>query len=309
MHPGYICRKERPLLPQEPTIQVSSESAATPVAVPRVMLTHISPFVRRPDAPWGSPQSIADIRWETLETRRAIIRYQSQDDLRRFNKKIKYRVEGASLLALFSPSDSRELADLVTKKVDALFERAQEMFENVNDSNGVIFYHRGLGDILLATGKEDQAYSQFAESLAHSRRANFRWGAVYALAGMSRSAVALKNFESAQKHLSEGLQSVSITGDIGLALVVLAGCAKLYADRGENELAIELCSLVVEQFATWRETKNQVMTLLEGLKALPPEDLIEVQLPGRQNEVWDMANRLLEVDFSPVELQKRRTEK
>jgi tetratricopeptide (TPR) repeat protein len=180
------------------------------------------------------------------------------------------------------------------------FERAKEMFANVDDSNGLIFYYRGLGDIALAEEDEDRAYSLFEQSYEQANEANFIWGAAYAQAGMRVAAIALENFAAAQTHLSQGLISVSTIEDTGLALVLLAGCAQLYAARGEGEQAIDLCGLVAGHFATWRETKAQARMLLNNLQDLSPDDLAAVQESDRTEDVWDMTNRLLELDFKPA---------
>ena len=57
--------------------------------------------------------SSSDIEWQTLETRNAIVRYQSLEDLRKFNKKLKYRAGHSGLKGLFSSSGSSEPADTV----------------------------------------------------------------------------------------------------------------------------------------------------------------------------------------------------
>ncbi len=77
----------------------------------------------------ASGQSSSDINWETIETRHAIVRYQSIDDLKRLNKKIRYRVKGSGFTGLFSSSNSKDIIDIVAKKVDALFERAQDILD------------------------------------------------------------------------------------------------------------------------------------------------------------------------------------
>ena len=75
----------------------------------------------------GDPD--VDIQWQRLETRHAIVHYQSMDDLRQFSKRIKYRVGNSGFKGLFSSSGSSELAHAVSRKVDALFERAQQILD------------------------------------------------------------------------------------------------------------------------------------------------------------------------------------
>ena len=87
--------------------------------------------------------SSSDIDWQTLETKNAIVRYQSLEDLKRFNKKIKYRTGHSVLKGLFSSSGPNDLADMVSKKVDALFERAQQILDMRKKINKVTInvYH------------------------------------------------------------------------------------------------------------------------------------------------------------------------
>ena len=75
----------------------------------------------------GEPD--ADIHWQMIETRHTVVRYQSLEDLKKFDKKIKYRVGNSGLRSLFSSSGPNEPADTVTRKVDALFERAQQILD------------------------------------------------------------------------------------------------------------------------------------------------------------------------------------
>lgn len=174
------------------------------------------------------------------------------------------------------------------------------MFESVNEPNGVIFYHRGLGDIAFAREDKVEAYRQFKLSLQHARRVNFIWGATYALAGLGRAALALGEFEAAHAHLTEALDSAISTRDSGLALFVLAGWADLYAHNGQTQQAVEICSLVAGHFAAWRETKAQAPTLLNSLGDLPLQPLAVAQGRGHHNEVWDLADRLLQRDLKPA---------
>ncbi len=87
--------------------------------------------------------SSSDIDWQTLETRNAIVRYQSLEDLRKFNKKLKYRAGHSGFKGLFSSSGSNEPADTVSKKVDALFERTQQILDMRKKINKVTIniYH------------------------------------------------------------------------------------------------------------------------------------------------------------------------
>jgi hypothetical protein len=74
-------------------------------------------------------QTSTGIVWQSIETKHTIIRYQSEKNLKKFNSRIKYRVERAGLKGLFSSSGSSDLKSTVSKKVDALFEKAQQILD------------------------------------------------------------------------------------------------------------------------------------------------------------------------------------
>ena len=70
-----------------------------------------------------------DISWEELETRHTIMRYQTPEDLKVFDKKVVYSsVASASGLEwLFSKSSGNDPSDKLKKKVDAIYKRVQEI--------------------------------------------------------------------------------------------------------------------------------------------------------------------------------------
>jgi tetratricopeptide (TPR) repeat protein len=196
----------------------------------------------------------------------------------------------------------RVAGDLITARV--WYDQARVLFEKFQDSNGFTYYHRGLGDIALANGEYNEAQQQFLQSLEHALKNGFKWGAAYALAGLARVAVCLGQYEAARSYFSEGLQNAITTGDRGLALVVLAGYAGLFAVIGEAERAVELCTLVAEQFAAWKETKKQAAAILSEVKGLALESVAAAQKRGRNTNVWEVTELLLQ---EALELERNKT--
>jgi len=70
-----------------------------------------------------------DISWQQFETKYTIIRYQSLEDLKKFDRKIDYSPGNWGLKRLFSGTGASNLKEKLRKKVDALFERAQEILD------------------------------------------------------------------------------------------------------------------------------------------------------------------------------------
>jgi len=78
----------------------------------------------------GSATASADnTGWKTLETKHALIRYQSVKDLAKFNKEIEYGEDKSSaLLSLFGLGEDKVIRS-VTGKVDAIYERTQDILD------------------------------------------------------------------------------------------------------------------------------------------------------------------------------------
>jgi hypothetical protein len=73
--------------------------------------------------------STEEIAWQNIETKYTIIRYQSTNDLKKFDYKVKYDPEHSGLKGLFSSSGPDNLKDRVMTKVDVLFERVQKILD------------------------------------------------------------------------------------------------------------------------------------------------------------------------------------
>lgn len=67
--------------------------------------------------------------WLAIESEYTVILYQTPEDLIRFDRKLKYGPDKRGLKHLFAPKSPDNMADKVADKVDALFERVQEILE------------------------------------------------------------------------------------------------------------------------------------------------------------------------------------
>lgn len=147
------------------------------------------------------------------------------------------------------------------------YERARRPFETyTEDSVWRIFYFRGFGDIALARGDFATAIGYFTQSVELARHTRHDWAAVYALNGLGRSELGLNNIGTARRHFLQALEHALKTGDHGITLVALAGCAELLCQEGRSEEAVRLASLVNSHYAAWRETKDLTSALLSSLK-------------------------------------------
>lgn len=74
-----------------------------------------------------SGKTPSDMGWQLLETEHTIINYTSYEDLKRFSRRVDYDLKQCGLFQSFSCSEYDTLNDEVTKRVDAVYERVQDI--------------------------------------------------------------------------------------------------------------------------------------------------------------------------------------
>ncbi len=70
-----------------------------------------------------------DIAWKRIATKHTIIHYKSLKDLTKFNKSIDYGEKQPITNNLFLPLNSEKLINTITKKVDNIYERVQNILD------------------------------------------------------------------------------------------------------------------------------------------------------------------------------------
>lgn len=74
-------------------------------------------------------ESETDGKWHILETKHAKIRYHSLKDLKGFNEKIDYSSGLLGMKGIFSKKSSDDLTKKLQRKIDAVYERVQEILD------------------------------------------------------------------------------------------------------------------------------------------------------------------------------------
>ena len=72
---------------------------------------------------------ISDIQWNVLETKHTIVHYQSSSDLKKLSQKVDFSPASWGLKGLFAKPSPHEIRSQTKKKLDALYERVQEILD------------------------------------------------------------------------------------------------------------------------------------------------------------------------------------
>jgi predicted ATPase/DNA-binding SARP family transcriptional activator len=180
------------------------------------------------------------------------------------------------------------------------YTRAYQIFDREQDNIGRSYYFRGMGDIALGKKDYEAARHHFSTSVDLAKSANHTWMICYALSKLARAQVELKDARSAQRNFRSAFQSGLKTLDKGIMLVAVVEYAEFCSKLGRHVTAVELCSLVNNHFASWRETRKQAATLLDSIKkALPREPFNQAKKHGRSLDVWETLVSLIKKNSKP----------
>jgi len=192
-----------------------------------------------------------------------------------------------------------EMGDLMRIMGDAeaaseWYTRAYQIFDREQDHVGRSYYFRGMGDIALGKQNYESARDYFSTSVDLAKSVNHTWMICYSLSKLARAQVELQDVKSAKKNFRAALQYGMKTLDKGILLVAVMEYAEFCSKLGRNERAVELCSLVQNHFASWRETKKQASILLDSIKkSLPRKHFNEAQKHGLSLDVWKTVESLV----------------
>lgn len=86
---------------------------------------------------------VKDQQWLTVETKHTIIRYKSPEDLKRINNEIRFSAGSHGVLLFLSPRHGKDPAEETGRKVDAVFERVQQILDMRKSMEKVVInvYH------------------------------------------------------------------------------------------------------------------------------------------------------------------------
>ena len=222
-------------------------------------------------------ESLAASRYGTLEhafdtRRRSLVIAQEENNLNDYSWAI---WETGELYRLMGDFEQAQI----------WYQKALPLFEKLPDFNGIGSYYRGLGDIALGLTQWEAACQQFQNSidaLTKDHRSWSIWNIAYVQAGLGRSFIGLGKFSEASDILQKAIHDAEDQNAWDLTFVPLMGYARLFAETGKREQAIELAVFIISQSISWNETKRQAREVIEfASRDLPSKVVQDAQARGQ----------------------------
>ncbi len=129
---------------------------------PDVFITHNAdePSLEKIPFSISAPKNLPEKKqeespWTRLETRYMIIQFEKIEDLKKFDRKVDFLPSDFSLKSFLSETASQELEGKIREKIDALYERVQEILDMLKKSEKKVSINLYPGKKMLA-----QAYKK-----------------------------------------------------------------------------------------------------------------------------------------------------
>jgi tetratricopeptide (TPR) repeat protein len=155
---------------------------------------------------------------------------------------------------------------------------------------GVAGALKSLGDVARRLGEHGQAKQYLAESLALVQEAGDRRSQAYTLNSLGTVVQAMGDSQGSRRYFREALEVAMEIREPALALDILASLAKLTAERGEIDRALELLSFVVHHPACEEQTRVRSEPLrLELARQVGADVASAAEARGRALDLDDVA--------------------
>jgi predicted ATPase/DNA-binding SARP family transcriptional activator/Tfp pilus assembly protein PilF len=184
------------------------------------------------------------------------------------------------------------LGDLAGEQGDYPTAR-QMLIESVNefsalgDQASTAWSLNNLGRVLVLMNEQPEARQLFEESLELFRTLSDLHGSSMVLLNLGELALNAGDFATAEGHFREALDMARQVHTAPPALDALTGLAAVAAQAGEQNRALELVALVLEQPAAWKETIDWAERLYEQLTTqMPSVQASRIEARGRAQQ-WE----------------------
>jgi len=174
------------------------------------------------------------------------------------------------------------------------FDRSHEIFKKYQDNVGLSFYWRGIGDLTLQNKDHETARQHFDKCEQFAHDAHHNWMVAYALDGLGKVKLDSNDVRAAEKYFAEAMKYARIVHDAGITSAILTNISKLYFQKKSHQKAVELGAFILQNFASWNETKSKAESLLAELKrSILPREFNELQKKGQSLDLWITVDQII----------------
>jgi tetratricopeptide (TPR) repeat protein len=239
-----------------------------------------------------------DLSWESL----VASRYRELDyamELRRRSLEIAIEVGNQHDIAWHTWEMGeiyRLMGDL--KHARKYFQDAYPVFEKIQETSGLGFYHRGMGDIAMMEGDLEGARVKYEQALGfhmQELRGNRPWGLALTHARLGTVLVKLKAYNKAKQHFRDSLTFAIQWHNPDIKTLPLIGIAGLLLATGLPGEALEVAACVASKPTTWNEVKKQASVIMAAARqGLSTEEAQLCQERGEGLEIDALCERYME---------------
>lgn len=186
------------------------------------------------------------------------------------------------------------------ERARGLLSEALDISREVGDREGMAFCLNHMGDVAFALGAWVQARRFHEEGLEISKGMDNPWGKSSSLKGLGRVACALGKYEEADSYFREALELATQIKRVMAEADILVETAQLLAQKDEPRRAVELLTVVVENHATEKDSRDKAEVLLAELRAkLPAEEFEAAIQNGKAGDFEEVVNEILKENQTP----------
>jgi DNA-binding SARP family transcriptional activator/predicted ATPase len=146
-----------------------------------------------------------------------------------------------------------------------MYEQSHPIFQDTDDTWGIVYYHRGLGEMALQKGDVDKAQTHFKQSLAGLEREYHPWCEAYVQSALSRVYAEKGNLDGARENLARAVDNALTQGDKGLVLYLFYSMVVYLLAAERTSEAAALAAYDSSHIAAWWETRQRVRGVLDVL--------------------------------------------
>ena len=159
---------------------------------------------------------------------------------------------------------------------------------------GIASSLKSLGDVATRLREYDQAMRYLTDSLALLQEEGDRRSQAYTLSSLGTVAQSMEDIQESRHYFQRALAEAIEIGEPALALDILMSLAKLTAQEGDVERALELLTFVFHHPASEQQTRDQIEPLRAKLAdRVPAQAVAASEIRGRALDLNELAAIIL----------------